>query len=83
MNALPNRIVGPNSAGRDLVGGDVHGCFRTLDRALSELGFDPDSDRLFGIGDHVCERAPNLIRLISIAVSREVNQEFLSCLSAR
>ena len=31
----------------------MHGCFRTLDRALSELEFDPSSDRLFGVGDLV------------------------------
>ena len=51
------RVVGVNRAGRDLVVGDVHGCFRTLERALSDLGFDPDSDRLFGVGDLV-DRGP-------------------------
>ena len=42
-----------NQTGRDFVVGDVHGCFRTLERALSELGFDPRRDRLFGVGDLV------------------------------
>ncbi|MCY4453100.1 MAG: metallophosphoesterase [Immundisolibacterales bacterium] len=52
------RTVDINQAGRDLVVGDVHGCFRTLDRALSELEFDPSSDRLFGVGDLV-NRGPH------------------------
>ena len=52
------RTVDINQAGRDLVVGDVHGCFRTLDRALSELGFDPTRDRLFGVGDLV-NRGPH------------------------
>ena len=47
------RVIGINRAGRDFVVGDVHGCFRTLERALSELAFDPDRDRLFGVGDLV------------------------------
>ena len=47
------RVVAPNRAGRDLVVGDVHGCFGTLERALAELCFDPSRDRLFGVGDLV------------------------------
>ena len=50
--------VGMNENGRDLVVGDVHGCFRTLDHALSEFGFDPSRDRLFGVGDLV-NRGPH------------------------
>ena len=42
----------PNTAGgRDLVVGDVHGCFATLESALAELDFDPEHDRLFSLGD--------------------------------
>ena len=52
------RIAVLNTAGRDLVVGDVHGCFRTLDRALVELDFDQSRDRLFGVGDLV-NRGPN------------------------
>ena len=58
MMATHTRIAGLNETGRDLVVGDVHGCFRTLDRALSELDFDSSVDRLFGVGDLV-NRGPH------------------------
>ena len=58
MTSACTRTVGINQAGRDLVVGDVHGCFRTLERALSTLGFDPSCDRLFGVGDLV-DRGPH------------------------
>lgn len=48
----------PNLHGRDFVVGDIHGCFRTLNRALREIGFDPNVDRLFGVGDLV-NRGPH------------------------
>ena len=47
-----------NRHGRDFVVGDVHGCFRTLERALASLSFDDSRDRLFGVGDLV-ERGPH------------------------
>ena len=47
-----------NAEGRDFVVGDVHGCFRTLERALAALAFDASRDRLFGVGDLV-ERGPH------------------------
>lgn len=47
-----------NTAGRDLIVGDVHGCFTKLRAALAALGFDPDAgDRLFSVGDLV-DRGP-------------------------
>ena len=52
-----------NSDGRDFVVGDVHGCFRTLERALSELQFDPAHDRLFGVGDLV-NRGPHSVEAV-------------------
>ena len=55
----PNQaVMRMNESGRDLIVGDVHGCFRTLGRALSEFGFDPSRDRLFGVGDLV-NRGPH------------------------
>lgn len=47
-----------NQHGRDFVVGDVHGCFRTLKRALAAFSFDRSRDRLFGVGDLV-ERGPH------------------------
>ena len=40
-----------NEAGRDFVAGDIHGCYRTLERALEAVRFDPRRDRLFSVGD--------------------------------
>ena len=51
-------VVARNASGRDFVVGDVHGCFRTLERALDSLDFDPAADRLFGVGDLV-NRGPH------------------------
>ena len=58
MSARRVRSVPRNGAGRDLVVGDVHGCLRTLERALAELRFDASRDRLFGVGDLV-DRGPH------------------------
>ena len=57
------RTIPANPQGRDFVVGDVHGCFRTLGRALVELRFDSDRDRLFGVGDLV-NRGPHSIEAI-------------------
>ena len=55
--------VAENARGRDFVVGDVHGCFRTLERALAELDFDPERDRLFGVGDLV-NRGPRSVEAL-------------------
>ena len=57
MQRVWTQTIPINARGRDLVVGDVHGCFRTLDRALCELRFDATCDRLFGVGDLV-DRGP-------------------------
>ena len=54
----PHLMFEANTRGRDLVVGDVHGCFRTLERALAFVEFDPRRDRLFGVGDLVA-RGPH------------------------
>lgn len=46
-----------NAAGRDLIVGDIHGCFDRLQAHLDQLGFDPAVDRLFSVGDLV-DRGP-------------------------
>jgi serine/threonine protein phosphatase 1 len=42
-----------NATGRDFAVGDIHGCFSALEAALRHVGFSPDSDRLFSVGDLV------------------------------
>ena len=46
-----------NQAGRDLIVGDIHGHFTKLQQALDWVGFNPDVDRLFSVGDLV-DRGP-------------------------
>jgi serine/threonine protein phosphatase 1 len=47
-----------NPHGRDLIVGDIHGCFDKLQMQLDVIGFDPDAgDRLFSVGDLV-DRGP-------------------------
>ena len=43
--------IGRNEGGRDFVAGDIHGCYRTLERALEAVRFDSRRDRLFSVGD--------------------------------
>ena len=61
MNPHPEqaavRLRGNHSGGRDLVIGDLHGYFGTLEYALPELSFDPGRDRLFSVGDLI-DRGP-------------------------
>lgn len=47
-----------NEAGSDYVVGDIHGCFPMLQSALDRLGFNPETDRLFSVGDMV-DRGPH------------------------
>lgn len=49
--------VPSNEQGRDFAVGDIHGCFAQLQRVLDEIGFDPEVDRLFSVGDLV-DRGP-------------------------
>lgn len=47
-----------NRTGRDFVVGDIHGMYQALNRFLAGLAFDPESDRLFAVGDLV-DRGPD------------------------
>lgn len=56
MNAPASPLVrrfARNPVGRDLVVGDIHGCFSKLAAALEAVGFNPAADRLFALGDLV------------------------------
>ena len=49
---------GKNTKGRDIIVGDIHGCFKKLQTVLDERGFNPEFDRLFSVGDLV-DRGPD------------------------
>lgn len=42
-----------NTRGYDFVVGDIHGAINTLYKALDLMGFNPDKDRMFSVGDLV------------------------------
>ena len=46
-----------NTLGRDLIVGDIHGCFTRINEVLTILAFQPAIDRLFSVGDLV-DRGP-------------------------
>ena len=45
------QIVEANTAGRDFVVGDIHGCFYLVEALLAHVEFDEKTDRLFSLGD--------------------------------
>lgn len=58
MTAPLVRRFGVNTAGRDLLVGDIHGHFTKLQNALDAVAFSPAAgDRLFSVGDLV-DRGP-------------------------
>jgi serine/threonine protein phosphatase 1 len=52
-----------NETGRDLIVGDIHGCFTKLKDKLNEIGFDETKDRLFSTGDLV-DRGPESLDVV-------------------
>lgn len=51
----------PNTTGRDLVCGDIHGGWPLVEQALIDCNFDRDRDRLFCVGDLI-DRGPESAR---------------------
>jgi len=49
-----------NVMGTDYIIGDLHGCRDMFDAALYEIGFCPDKDRIFSVGDLVDRGNKNL-----------------------
>ncbi|MCI4411349.1 MAG: metallophosphoesterase [Thiotrichales bacterium] len=49
-----------NTAGKDYVVGDIHGCFAQLEQVLEMLNFDPTKDRLIAVGDLIDRGDENL-----------------------
>ena len=63
MTQLVKRFA-RNTKGRDLIIGDIHGCFTKMGAALRAIGFDTDRDRLFSVGDLV-DRGPESIEAMN------------------
>jgi len=55
--------VPPNTHGRDIAVGDIHGAFSALQDALRAVTFDTRCDRLFALGDLV-DRGPESPRVM-------------------
>ena len=53
-----------NSYGCDFVVGDIHGCYDALRRALDDVDFVPETDRLFSVGDLI-DRGPQSIETLN------------------
>ena len=64
MKKLVQRFT-KNEKGRDLIIGDIHGCFTKMGAALRAIGFNPEKgDRLFSVGDLV-DRGPESIEALN------------------
>jgi serine/threonine protein phosphatase 1 len=55
----------PNTRGRDLVVGDLHGHRALLERALEQLGFEPRRDRVLSVGDLI-HRGPHSLATLCL-----------------
>ena len=54
MNTGRTRTYPENPlGGADFVVGDVHGSFRTLERAMEAVDFNPERERVFAVGELV------------------------------
>lgn len=63
MSRLVRRVA-RNINGRDIIVGDVHGCFTQLQKALEAISFSAYAgDRLFSVGDLV-DRGPESIQVL-------------------
>jgi hypothetical protein len=58
MTAL--KTFEPNTLGRDIVLGDMHGKLGLVQKVLTHLNYDPQVDRLFSVGDLVDRGEDNL-----------------------
>ena len=53
-----HKLFATNTAGRDFVIGDLHGCYELFLKLLEHLQFDAEKDRMFSVGDLV-DRGPD------------------------
>ncbi|MBY4675116.1 metallophosphoesterase [Marinobacterium arenosum] len=54
-----------NKRGHDFAVGDLHGHFTLLLRKLRQIGFNPDADRLFSVGDLI-DRGPDSMKCMGM-----------------
>ncbi len=54
-----------NMRGRDFVVGDLHGAFGLLRQAMAAVGYDPERDRLFSVGDLI-DRGPDSADVVDV-----------------
>ncbi len=52
-----------NKLGKDYVCGDIHGCFKELEKKMVEISFDKTKDRMFSVGD-LTDRGPESLKAI-------------------
>lgn len=57
----PVRRVPRNERGRDIVVGDIHGCFDLVLRGMERINFDQSKDRILSVGDLI-DRGPGSAR---------------------
>lgn len=63
MPVYPFKFFTKNYLGRDFVVGDIHGMFSLLESQLEKIGFNPDEDRVFSVGDLI-DRGPESYRVL-------------------
>lgn len=54
-----------NKVGRDIVVGDIHGCYDQLMAALESINFNKKVDRLFSVGDLI-DRGPDSLKCLEL-----------------
>lgn len=65
MSAPPVVYFPRNTAGRDFVIGDIHGCYSAVRGLLNHVRFRPAVDRLFAVGDLV-DRGPSSVEALQL-----------------
>lgn len=65
MKVLQCQRLLPNANGRDLVVGDLHGHRDLLERALDDIAFDPQCDRVLSVGDLI-DRGPDSLATLAL-----------------
>jgi len=59
------RYLPSNTAGRDFLVGDLHGCYQLLQDSLEGVSFDPTVDRVISVGDLI-DRGPDSVACIGL-----------------